>query len=915
MSSTWGPSRWGKRFSRSADWLLVLDFADAVFRSGGDTTLVAVGDFDELTIKTGVLWSTLQLRTPAALLEFKGMPHRSATRLQRALDLAVAEYRHELHVAGLRSAFDVTAGSVVQWASAFFDAARSHLTSAGWLTTEFTAHWASLKPGSDFHVLLTEPELADHIESQGGAVLEAIDFWRADLRQYVDAWNESHIRSEMTAEKEFFDTVERSPLTDDQVKAVVCFDNRVQVIASAGSGKTSTMVAKAGYALHKKLVPAENILLLAFNTRAAGELQQRIHNRLLPLGLDATKVTARTFHAFGVGVIGRATGKKPTLAPWLENGQDHELIMQIVDELKDSDRRFRRQWDLFRVVLGRDLPAFGEEESEPEDWDATTKAAGFRTLQGEIVRSQGERMIADWLFYNGVNYSYEIRYEHETADPTHRQYQPDFYYPDINAYHEHWALDEHGQPPAEFVGYLDGVAWKRDLHARHGTTLLETTMSGVWDGTAFDYLTEQLTRRGIVLDPNPDRPVPGTQPIENDELVRTIRTFLTHAKSNQLDDTELRERLSTRPGGRFRFRHSLFLDLFQAIRRAWESRLAASAYIDFEDMLNQAAEHIESGRWESPFELVMVDEMQDASYARARLARALVAQPGRHLFAVGDDWQSINRFAGADLTVMTEFERWFGEGETLRLERTFRSPQSLCDVSSAFIQQNPTQLPKQVVSSTREYTPTIRAVSVARDTEYASVISAELNQLNQDIRSGALPSPAAGKVTVAILGRYNHHQTQLPVPLNQWDRLDVRFMTIHGSKGAEADYVIIPGLTTGSFGFPSRIIDDPVLRLAMPQGDPFPLAEERRLFYVAMTRARRAVLLLTIQKRESPFLLELIRDHGIPLSTANGETIDATVCPKCNRGFMVERSGPRGRFLSCNRFPRCKSTMNALTTN
>ena len=122
--------------------------------------------------------------------------------------------------------------------------------------------------------------------------------------------------------------------------------------------------------------------------------------------------------------------------------------------------------------------------------------------------------------------------------------------------------------------------------------------------------------------------------------------------------------------------------------------------------------HLEAGRWDSPYELVMVDEMQDASHARARLARALVAEPGRYLFAVGDDWQSINRFAGADPSVMTDFTGWFGPGQTLRLEQTFRSPQSICDISSAFIQRNPHQLRKHVVSATPEPDTPVTAVAV-----------------------------------------------------------------------------------------------------------------------------------------------------------------------------------------------------------
>lgn len=346
----------------------------------------------------------------------------------------------------------------------------------------------------------------------------------------------------------------------------------------------------------------------------------------------------------------------------------------MIDGLKDSNPLFRTRWDLFRVVLSRDLPKFGKEEEGAEDRDRNTKKYGFRTLRDEVVKSHGERMIADWLFYNGVDYEYRPAYIHETADAAHRQYHPDFFYPTIDLYHEHFALDANGQPPAEFIGYMQGIEWKRSLHAKHATALIETTSAQLRTGAAFHILEKELTARGIKLDPNPDRETIGRKAIENEDLVRLFCTFLTHAKSNDLADPDLRERMRDSKAGAFIYRHEMFLDLFEDIRNAWEKSLRASNSIDFEDMLNIAADHLESGRWESPYTLVTVDEFQDASRARARLTRALVNKPNRFLFAVGDDWQSINRFAGADLAAMTKFDEWFGKSVTLKLERTFRCP-------------------------------------------------------------------------------------------------------------------------------------------------------------------------------------------------------------------------------------------------
>lgn len=905
MRTIWGPSWAGKQVTGSGSWELVVDDDGLTVHRDGTSFRVALELLKSPIVLPGLLWSSIAVPHQGRRVLLRGIPSRSAVALGKAVELT-------LKVVALRASFDRAVADVQLWAARFADAAHTPVAGRGWLSHDFQLRWEAAKPDSGFGTLLREPLLADHLASLDNKVKEAIRLWSADLGHYIAGLNADHVKFELESCAHLFNRVERSPLTREQARAVICFDNRVQVIASAGSGKTSTMVAKTAYALHRNLVPAERILLLAFNKDAAEELKQRVKDRLHPLGLAGDKVSASTFHAFGLEIIGKATGRKPALAPWLDSGQDHAHLMRLVDGLRDTDPRFRRWWDLFRIVLGSDLPEFGQEQENPEDWDTGTKASGFRTLQGEIVKSQGERMIADWLFYNGVQYRYERPYEHDTTDAEHRQYRPDFYYPDIDVYHEHFALDGNGRPPRTgFDGYIDGVAWKRATHQQYETILLETTMAGVWDGTAFSYLEKELTSRGITLNPDPDRPVPGRRPIMNADLVRTFRTFLIHAKSNRLDDAVLRDGLQARPGRRNRFRHSIFLDLFAAVRNRWEQALAAENCIDFEDMLNLAADHLETGWWDSGYELVMVDEMQDASHARARLIRALVNEPNRYLFAVGDDWQSINRFAGADLSVMTDFHRWFGPGQTLRLERTFRSPQSICDISSAFIQKNPQQLTKKVNSLTPEIGTPISIVAVGQADRFASAVTTHLERLNRDVGAGAVPAGAGGKVQVRILARYRYLLEGIPRDYgNGWGHLNIQTGTVHGAKGLEADYILVLGMTNEKYGFPSTVIDDPVLELAMPDGDAFPLAEERRLFYVALTRAKRSVLLLTVEHKESPFIQELVRDHGLTVQNMHGQMMHTVICPTCGNAFMTKRSGPYGPFYGCSDYPTCKGTMS-----
>ncbi|WP_308465640.1 UvrD-helicase domain-containing protein [Rathayibacter soli] len=919
MYVLWQQRGWARALSRQPDWKLALDGDTLVAEVGSEYLQCDLRQLQTIRVATGFPWSSVELHTRDRQLRAGGLPHWRAKRIVDTILSAKADVERRRELEALQVAFGEAGQRVRQWVADLEAAATKQLTEHGWLTREFTELWTANKAATGFGELYGNPTLRAHVEAESAAGSDAIRLWCHSLPDYITRANAARLDNELGVCRDFFDTVEKSPLTDEQKRAVVCFDNRMLVVASAGSGKTSTMVAKAAYAMHRGLIEPDKILMLAFNASAAKELKQRTLERLTPLGLDASQVSAKTFHAFGLEVIGKATGRKPSLAPWLEGGGDIERLGQIVEYLRASDRDFRYHWDFFRAVLARDYPADSAaaengNEGDDENVDAAS-ASVIRTVRGEVVKSAGERMIANWLAYNGVDYVYERTYERDTADPEHGQYHPDFYYPGIDVYHEHWALDENGQPPEDFTGYLDGMRWKRDLHRKNGTTLVETTAGDLWNGRALRDLAAELTRRGIRLHPDADRTYAGQTVVQNRELVQTFRSFLIHAKSNCLSDEQLRERLEQDPAGRnsdgeVRYRDRAFLTLFVAIRRVWEARLAAEEVIDFEDMLNLSAEHLEAGRWQSPYELVMVDELQDASRARSRLVRALVAQPGRHLFAVGDDWQSINRFAGSDLSVMTQFEQQFGPSETLRLERTFRFPQSIADVSSRFVQKNPAQLAKTVVSSGAEFPPTIGVMSVAKEDAVASAILHRLKTLRKFVLSGAVPPSHGRKLTVLVLGRYRHQAEYLTRSRELEDCLDVRFMTVHASKGAEADYIVILGLVSGRWGFPSTIPDDPVLRLAMPGAESFPRAEERRLFYVALTRARRGVLLVTIDKRESPFLMELIRDFGLTRTNAIGESLESIVCPRCGRAFMVRReSKRRGPFYGCGRYPRCKGVL------
>lgn len=736
------------------------------------------------------------------------------------------------------------------------------------------------------------------------------------LKKLFDAKNEKHLANQKIARQEFFDSVEKNPLTDEQIHACVCMDDAVMVVAAAGSGKTSTMVAKTGYVLHERLATPEQILLLAFNRATADEVGARIAQQLRGVP-DIDQVRSKTFHAFGIDVIAKASGKKPSLAPWVDPskpGEDIREVGDIIQWLIAQDPQFKRDWDLFRTVYGRDVGKWAERQ-EPDAYADGQR--GFLTAKGDIVKSKEERVIADWLFYNGVAYEYERAYEHHTANEQYRQYFPDFYYPDAQLYHEHFALNEQGEAPEEFKDYLQGVKWKRTLHAQKGTALIETTSHDLMTGKAIETLEQALVARGVQPNFDPSRTAPGLPPVPERDLARSFRVFQQHVKNNILNHQQLVAALAEQSKGGYAARLRMYLAIYERIAAEWERRLRERKFIDFEDMLIQAAEHVESGAYKSPYTIILADEFQDSSRARLRLLKALAAGPGvqSQLCVVGDDWQGVNRFAGSDISVMTEFEKIFDHATRLTLDTTFRCPQHLCDVSSKFIQANPAQIRKSVKTTNPLTKTPMLAFGFKLKEDIPTHVEQQLSYMHRIAAEGKLPPVKGTHITVMLLGRY---LDDLPAALDDWqrrfgDRLKIEFRTVHGSKGLEAEYVFVLNILQGTRGFPSQIQDDPALQLAMPAPDPYPFAEERRLFYVAMTRARKQVRFYTTLGQPSQFLVELVKAGHLKIEPVDGEPLEA--CPKCGNGVLQLRGGQYGAFYGCTRFPACDYKRKATQDN
>lgn len=689
--------------------------------------------------------------------------------------------------------------------------------------------------------------------------------------------------------RELFDTVEKSPLTAEQRKAVVDFENRNLLVAAAGSGKSSTLVAKVAYAVAKGLFKPNEILALAFNKKAAEELAARLRERLKDFA-GVSAIRSETFHGLGNKVLSEHKRQN------IESERD-KRIQEAYDSLKTTDHKFRRDVVLFVLNFTPDLrdrtefSTFEEYEQYLRSAEERGGANGRRvaTLSGHKVASLEEMKIANWLFAHNVPFEYEKSYPHNEATRERRGYTPDFYYPQVDVWHEHFGVNAQGRP-APCIGdpkeYLAGMAWKRECHEAHGTRLIETSSALFAADTIFEDLERQLRACGQTLRELSTAEIDARlTKNQHRDFTALIATFISHWKSTQIPFETLMERASVRDRA--------FLPICKRVFDEYSARLERDRRIDFDDLITGATKAAQSGRWASPFRLILVDEFQDISTCRADLVRALLSQhEDAVLFCVGDDWQSINGFAGSELAIMRNFEREFGFHVANQLTQTFRSNQGISTAAKTFVEKNPAQYKKNVVAKDPTANDCLRIVRYKARAQLPAAYETIARELS-----------SVGACTLKVLGRYNKNKASVDLEVFKRVAPEVRveFNTMHGSKGLEADYVILDSVeASGSFAFPSTISDDSVLQLVMPEKEPFPHAEERRLMYVALTRAKRRVYILTLAQRESPFIREIDK------SPDQASAIPVYACPYCKNGKRVRRNGKRGSFWSCSRFPECE---------
>jgi len=733
-----------------------------------------------------------------------------------------------------------------------------------------------------------------------------IDFLK-ETREYFPITQKSatKIREEfesrvLNSRSSFYEKVESNPLTNEQRLAVIRDNDRNLVLAAAGTGKTSVMVAKVLDLIERQLAKPDEILVLAYNNAAARELEERLTKRAESVSIrEHNNIQTTTFHALGRQIL-KQTGENLKISVFSED----PLALQkwisdwLIEQIK-KDKEFMKVF----INLSYTPVNFFDFKSK-EEYDSYVRDNEFRTLQGEKVKGYQELLIANWFYLNCVKYEYEPAYVSKRRIEVGFDYRPDFYLPEYEIYLEHFGIDRRGNTRVDIdsTTYNEQIEQKRLLHAEHETVLIETYHYDWLENNLENRLKEYSKQYNIVLFDRPSEEI-FNQLNESGLLLREAVRYLKCLQAirvERLDDISILERLeknNIKNAKSYRY-------LLSLIQKAYMDELNKQKAIDFDDMIIKAINTLNSGKFLPKWTHILVDEFQDISAARMELINTLVAKSHSvRLTVVGDDWQSIYRFSGGKLELTTQFEKRVGSCSKTTLQKTFRYNNSIAHTAGEFVMQNPEQYKKNVVTHSKVDTPQVYLLdSLVNGGENLELKTA------QTIEKIKLHEPDA---SIAVIARYRYLLDDAKSTISKKTRhKKIQYWTFHGSKGLEADYCVLIGFFQGKTGFPNENKEDSLVEALLPSLDTFPHSEERRLLYVGITRAKKKSYLIADPKATSIFINELLSPKyklHIASKTFSNQYREIFKCNMCTSGYYKLKEGKLGSFYSCTSGSVCKS--------
>ncbi len=656
-----------------------------------------------------------------------------------------------------------------------------------------------------------------------------------------------------------FDGIDDSiHLDKEQKEAILCEDDKVMVVAGAGSGKTTTMAAKIKYLVEQKNIPPNEILLISYTNKAVLELKERIQKEF---HLD---VEIMTFHKLGYEILKKLGFHGNILS------HSDELLKQIFFNLLSHDENFQKK--VFEYFLyesnypkvkkitywslkGRLYQYQKKELKEFENYHLT--------LLKEVMFQKEEAEIANQLFFKNITYYYRKEY------PFNHSYIPDFTI-ENNGKIYYLELFPQKESIKDWILLERKKRIIRKIHEKYQTTLLELELKGNYLST----FSALLKNHNISEKPKTKKEIfDAIQSLKQDmiykELVKNVISYIHNYRINGCKKQKSNQK------------KQLFLEITKIIYENYQLKLIQNNWIDFEDMIQKSYERLKDNN-PFHFQYIIVDEYQDISKKRYDFLVRLVTTNQSKLTVVGDDFQSIFSFAGSDISYFFQFQK--GNTKVLNITNTYRNSQTLIEEAGKFVMKNKRQWKKNLHSDKKLENP-IR-VYYYKDPKkcFKKVLEQLVKEYGEDLN-------------IVLLGRFHFDLKEyLNYPLlflengklksNTFPQITFTFLTVHASKGLGFPHVILLNAKQGIYGFPS-LKDYPMeLEDVMIKDDSYPFAEERRLFYVALTRTKNTVSILCPFDSVSPFVLEL--DHKKEYFLEKITSYQNPECPNC--GYPLIRN-------------------------
>lgn len=572
--------------------------------------------------------------------------------------------------------------------------------------------------------------------------------------------------------------IENNYLDSNQIDSIINNSDNQLVVASAGSGKTTTIIGKVKYLIKTNKALPNEILILSFTSSSSKEMKERIEKEI------NTEIDVYTFHKLGLEIIKKSSLNIPNI--YTENLSS--FITNTLYELIKDSNYISNLVNFYINIKNNDLI----------------------TLKGENVRYKIEVSIANFLYVNNIKYIYNNS----------------FYLTDYNVY----------------INYKNNIKSKNNIIIN--TKYLNTQS-----------LMNELLKYKVKINP-----------VSNKELLKILKNNGFYIEMSSIFETLINliknNNQTIKNIKKIKLNHNdkVLLSLLEPIYLRYNEYLKINNLIDFNDMINLSTNCIKENLFIHNYKYVIVDEYQDISHGRFNLLMSLRNQKFYNLFCVGDDWQSIYRFSGSDISLITNYEKYVGSSYITRIENTYRFSSFIAYISSKFIMKNPNQIKKKV-NSKLNYKNAIKIIEKNNYKECLNELEKELLKLEN-------------YSTIYILGRYksdleilknnknfyqeyNYKDKSLDIIYSKRIDLNIKFLTIHSSKGLQSDYVIILNNKNSGMSFPSKITDLSLINLLLDNSDDYPYSEERRLFYVALTRCKKKVFLLSISNNKSVFIKEI----------------------------------------------------------